>query len=160
MCLQDCDSTQACISESDCRPFVATHGADSAITEKYVLQKFADARDSIREKQFSELRTPDFRTLRSSFIMVEVLNVDVNRWWLSGRRRTATLIKSLVSNEIDVRVRVPDEILQSSEAERVLLDMHRVGLIFFSFNLRYVQLLSEAGRDELKSRYHDELREL
>jgi hypothetical protein len=93
-------------------------------------------------------------------LMVEVLNVDVNRWWLSGRRLTATLIKSLVSNEIDVRVEVPDEILESSENERVLLDMHRVGIIFYSYNLRYVQLLSEAGRDELKIRYRDELREL
>jgi hypothetical protein len=93
-------------------------------------------------------------------VIVEFLNADENSWCLSERRLTAPLIRSLVSNDVSVRVKVSEDILRNKEAERVLLDMHRVGLIFYSYNLRYVQLLSEAGRDELKIRYRDELREL
>jgi hypothetical protein len=70
------------------------------------------------------------------------------------------LIKELISNDVDVRVRVSKAILRNREAEMQLSAMHQAGLVLFNFNGRCVQLLSEASRDELKSRYFDELREL
>jgi hypothetical protein len=51
--------------ESDSIEFAAKHGADSVITQQYVLQQFADKIGDIREKHFSQLETPQSRTLRS-----------------------------------------------------------------------------------------------
>jgi hypothetical protein len=70
---------------------------------------------------------------------------------------TSSIVKELVSKELDVKVEVPGAIAENREAEQVLLKMHDAGLVFFDFSKREVQLLSEAARDELKVRYRKEL---
>ena len=74
---------------------------------------------------------------------------------------TRSIVQELVTNELDFRVSLPNEIIRDGDlnVDKGLSELHRAGLVFYDAvdgtgRGGTVHLLSEAARDQLKSEYN------